>query len=139
MQIGDDVTILAQVVVHGGVFGDTMIENGCALDSQVLIGHDSRIGEHTAVAGQTAVAGAANIGRHCLIGGKVGIGEGIVIANRVTITAMSMVTRSIEVDGSRHSSGWPAENSSRWWRRVANIRRVSGRSSRSKSIERLDS
>ena len=139
VQIGDDVTILAQVVVHGGVFGDTFIANGCALDSQVLIGHDSRVGEHTAIAGQTAVAGAANIGRHCLIGGKVGIGEGIVVADRVTVTAVSMVTRSIEEDGSRHSSGWPAELSSRWWRRVANIRRASGRSSRSKSFEPLDS
>lgn len=124
VRVGDDVVILAQVVVHAGVFSDTQIANGCVLDSQVLIGHDSRIGANTAIAGQTAVAGAAIIGRNCLIGGKVGIGEGVVLADRVTVTGMSMVTRSIETAGCRYSSGWPAEPSATWWRRVGKFRRA---------------
>lgn len=121
--IADDVTILPQVVVHAGVLGDTEIAQACILDSQVLIGHDSVIGAHSAIAGQTAVAGAARIGRACRIGGKVGIGEGVEIADGVTVTAMSMVTRSINAIGARYSSGWPAEPSGRWWRRVADFRR----------------
>lgn len=123
VRIEDDVVILPQVVIHAGVFGDTVIGRGCILDSQVLIGHDSAVGAHSAIAGQTAIAGAANIGRGCTIGGKVGIGEGVVIADRVTITAMTMVTRSILTAGSRYSSGWPAEPSIAWWRRVASLRR----------------
>ena len=121
--IGDDVAILAHTVVHAGVLGDTYIAHGCVLDSQVLIGHDSVIGAHTAIAGQSAIAGAARIGRGCRIGGKVGIGEGVEVADGVTITAMSMVTRSITRVGARYSSGWPAEPSSTWWRRVADMRR----------------
>lgn len=123
VSIGDDVNILSQVVIHAGVLGDTVIERGCILDSQVLIGHDSTIGAHSAIAGQAAVAGAARIGRSCRIGGKVGIGEGVEIADHVTITAMSMVTRSIAKAGARYSSGWPAEASATWWRRVADFRR----------------
>lgn len=124
VSIGDDVSILSQVVIHAGVLGDTVIERGCILDSQVLIGHDSVIGAHSAIAGQAAVAGAARIGRACRIGGKVGIGEGVEIADRVTITAMSMVTHSIVKAGARYSSGWPAEASATWWRRVADFRRT---------------
>lgn len=124
VSIGDDVDILSQVVIHAGVLGDTVIERGCILDSQVLIGHDSVVGAHSAIAGQSALAGAARIGRSCRIGGKVGIGEGVEIADRVTITAMSMVTRSIVKVGARYSSGWPAEASASWWRRVANFRRT---------------
>lgn len=121
--IGDDVEVLAQAVIHAGVLGDTVVAAGCILDSQVLIGHDSMIGAHSAIAGQTAVAGAARIGRGCRIGGKVGISEGVEIADGVTVTAMSMVTRSIVTAGARYSSGWPAEASANWWRRVANFRR----------------
>ncbi len=122
--IADDVTMMAQVVIHAGVLGDTVIAQACILDSQVLIGHDSMVGAHSAIAGQTAVAGAARIGRGCRIGGKVGIGEGVEIADGVTITAMSMVTRSIATVGARYSSGWPAEPSATWWRRVADFRRT---------------
>ena len=123
VSIADDVTIRAHVVIHAGVLGDTVIAQGCILDSQVLIGHDSRVGPYSAIAGQTAIAGAACIGRHCRIGGKVGVGEGVQIADRVTVTAMSMVTRSITDAGARYSSGWPAEPSRTWWRRVAQFRR----------------
>ncbi len=119
--IGDDCALLAHVIVHAGVFSDTVIEAGCALDSQVLIGHDSKIGRDTAIAGQTAVAGAARLGRGCKIGGKVGIGEGVVVADGITITAMSMVTRSLDGAHGSYSSAWPVERSTRWWRRVSRL------------------
>ena len=125
VDIDDDTTLLSHGVVQAGVFGDTHVGRGCILDSQVLIGHDSVVGAHTAIAGQTAVAGAARIGRGCRIGGKVGIGEGVTIADDVTVTAMSMVARSLERTGASYSSGWPAEASVGWWRRVAWLRRHS--------------
>lgn len=123
--IGDDSVLRAQVIIHAGVFGDTAIGARCALDSQVLIGHDSVLGADTAIAGQTAVAGAARIGSGCRIAGKVGISEGVAIADGVTVTAMSMVTRSLTRPGASYSSGWPAEPSRRWWRRVGAWRRAS--------------
>ncbi len=124
--IGDDVELLDHVVVHAGVFGDTLIGRGCTLDSHVLIGHDARVGEHTAMAGHSALAGAAVVGRRCRIGGKAGIGEGVRIADDVTIGAMSLVSRSIDAPGSSHTAAWPAEPSMLWWRRVARWRRLFG-------------
>lgn len=121
-RIEDDATLLSQVTVHAGVFSDTVVGRRSALDSQVLIGHDVVIGADTAIAGHAAVAGGARIGSRCRIGGKAGISEGVVIADDVTVTAMSMVIRSLPQAGGSYSSGWPAEQSSRWWRRVATVK-----------------
>jgi UDP-3-O-[3-hydroxymyristoyl] glucosamine N-acyltransferase len=125
--IGDDAVLLDHVVVHAGVFTDTVIGRGCALDSHVLIGHDARVGDDTAIAGHSALAGAARVGSGCRIGGKAGVGEGVQIADDVTVTAMSMVSRSIDEPGARYSAAWPAEPSALWWRRVAGWRRMFGR------------
>lgn len=123
VDIADDVHILDQTVVHAGVFGDTSIGQGCVLDSHVLIGHDARVGARTAIAGQCAIAGAAQIGNRCRIGGKSAIGEGVVLADDVTVTAMSLVTRSIGRRGARYSSSWPAQPSTTWWRQVVGLQR----------------
>ncbi len=122
--IEDDVVVLARAVIHAGVYGDTRIEHGCALDSLVLIGHDARLGANTAVAGHSAIAGGACIGAGCRIGGRAGIGEGVTIAEGVTVTAGSMVSRSITETGAVYASGWPAQPRVRWWRQVAALRRA---------------
>ncbi len=122
--IEDDVVVLARAVIHAGVYGDTRIERGCALDSLVLIGHDARLGADTAVAGHSAVAGGARIGARCRIGGRAGIGEGVTIAEGVTVNAGSMVSRSISEAGAIYASGWPAQPHVRWWRQVAALRRA---------------
>jgi UDP-3-O-[3-hydroxymyristoyl] glucosamine N-acyltransferase len=122
--IEDDVTVLACTVIHSGVFSDTRIGRGVAIDSHVLIGHDTKVGPQTVIAGHTAVAGSVRIGKDCKIGGKVGINEGVEIANGVTVTAMSMVSRSILESHSRYSSGWPAISSKEWWRQVAKLKKL---------------
>ncbi|MGR8918501.1 MAG: UDP-3-O-(3-hydroxymyristoyl)glucosamine N-acyltransferase [Gammaproteobacteria bacterium] len=123
VDIGDDCVILARTVIHAGVLGDTLVGARTVIDSQVLVGHDCRIGEDTAIAGQAALAGAARIGARCRIGGKVGVGEGVTVADDVTVTAMSMVSRSLDEAGASYSSGWPAQRSVSWWRRVAAVGR----------------
>lgn len=121
--IGEDAHILGHTVVHAGVFGSTRIGRRCALDSHVLIGHDSTIGDDTAIAGHSAAAGSVCIGAGCRIGGKVGVADGVTIADGVTVTGGSLVTRSLNRPNSRYSSGWPAEHSGRWWRRIAKLKR----------------
>ena len=125
MIIGGDVEIGAAGVICRGVLTDTELEQGSKLDSHVLIGHDSRVGRGSMIAGHSAIAGAATIGSGCVIGGKVGIGEGVRIADGVTVTAMSMVTKSLLAPHGRFSSGWPAEISAQWWRRVGKLRKLS--------------
>ncbi len=124
--VDDDVVIGSGTAVHAGVFGDTVIGRGSALDSHVVIGHDASIGAGCMLAAQSAIAGAAALGRGCTVGARGGVGEGVRVADRVTITAMSMVTRSIDEADARYASGWPAEPSRTWWRRVARLRRLTG-------------
>ena len=126
VRIGDDARILAHSVIHRGVFSTTQVGRRCVIDSHVLIGHDARIGDDTAIAGHSAVAGAAVVGKECKIGGKVGIADGVYVADGITVTGMSMVARSLDVPNSRYSSGWPAELSNHWWRRVAGFKRLLG-------------
>jgi UDP-3-O-[3-hydroxymyristoyl] glucosamine N-acyltransferase len=117
VRIGDDCEIGANTTIDRGALGDTVLEADVRLDNQIQIGHNVVIGAHTAIAGCTAVAGSARIGRHCLIAGGVGIAGHLQIGDRVTVTAMSLVTHSLSGPG-EYSSGTPIQDS-RSWRRNA--------------------
>jgi UDP-3-O-[3-hydroxymyristoyl] glucosamine N-acyltransferase len=115
--IGDDCEIGANTTIDRGALGDTVLEQDVRLDNQIQIGHNVHIGAHTAMAGCSAAAGSARIGRHCLIGGGAGVLGHLEICDRVTITAMSLVTHSIRQPG-EYSSGVPLMEN-RQWRRAA--------------------
>lgn len=115
--IGDDCEIGANTTIDRGALGDTVLEEDVRLDNQIQIAHNVRIGAHTAMAGCSAVAGSARIGRYCLIGGAAGVLGHLEICDKVTITAMSLVTHSIREPG-EYSSGTPLMDN-RGWRRSA--------------------
>ena len=122
--IGDDVEIGANTAIDRGALGDTVIEEGVKIDNLVQIAHNCRIGAHTVIAGCTGVAGSTTIGRHCMIGGSAGVIGHLTLADRVTVTAMSFVTRSITEPGATYSSGVPAGPHARWMRTLARLRRL---------------
>ncbi len=111
--IGDDCEIGANTTIDCGAIEDTVLGPDVRLDNQIQIGHNVQIGAHTAIAGCAAIAGSAKIGSGCLIGGAVGIVGHIEIADRVTITAMSLVTHSIR-DAGEYSSGTPLMSNKEW-------------------------
>lgn len=115
--VGDDCEIGANTTIDRGALGDTVLEEDVRLDNQIQIAHNVRIGAHTAMAGCAAVAGSARIGRYCLIGGAAGVLGHLEICDKVTITAMSLVTHSIREPG-EYSSGTPLMDN-RAWRRSA--------------------
>ncbi len=121
VEIGDDVAIGNSVTIDRGAIGNTTVGRGTKVDNHVHLGHGCKLGEHVAIAAHAAVAGESTIGNGCLIGGAVGVNEGVVIAERVRVTAMSMVSKSLLDPGASYSSGWPAERSGTWWRRVARL------------------
>lgn len=123
VRVGDDVEIGANTTIDRGAIEDTVLEDDVRLDNQIQIGHNVRIGAHTAIAGCTAVAGSARIGRYCLIGGAVGIVGHLEICDRVTVTAMSLVTQSITEPG-EYSSGMPVQDSRSWRRNGARFRQL---------------
>lgn len=123
VRIGDDCEIGANTTIDRGALEDTVLEEDVRLDNQIQIAHNVRIGAHTAMAGCSAIAGSAKVGRYCLIGGAAGIAGHIEICDKVTITAMSLVSHSIREPG-EYSSGIPVQESRLWRRNAARLRRL---------------
>ena len=67
---------------------------------------------HTGIAGSTVLVA-------CIVGGAVGITGHIEIADDVTLSGMTMVTKSIKTSGS-YSSGTAAMPTAKW-RRAADV------------------
>lgn len=115
VEVGDDVEIGAGTTVDRGTLDDTVIEHGVKIDNQVQIAHNARIGAHTAIAGCAGIAGSVQIGKRCRIGGGAGLVGHIKVTDGVTITPMSLVTRSIDRPGV-YTSGTVLQTSQRWKR-----------------------
>jgi UDP-3-O-[3-hydroxymyristoyl] glucosamine N-acyltransferase len=134
VKIADDVEIGANTTIDRGAIEDTIIETGVKLDNQIQIGHNVRIGAHTVMAGCAAVAGSASIGRHCRIGGGVGIVGHVEICDGVTITARTLVTKSI-LQAGIFSGGLPHMGNREWLKTTAHIRRIEQLISRVEQLE----
>ena len=113
VEIGNDVEIGACSTIDRGALENTVLEEGVKIDNQVQIAHNVRIGAHTAIAGCTAIAGSTTIGKYCTIAGAVGIIGHLTIVDNVHITAMTLVTKSINKAGS-YSSGVPMSPTKQW-------------------------
>ncbi len=126
VEIGDNVEIGANTTIDRGALGDTVIEDGVKIDNLVQIAHNVRIGADTAIAGCAGISGSVEIGRRCKIGGSVGLAGHLQIADDVTITGMSLVTKSITEAGV-YSGGWPSREARVWRRTVAALHRMTAR------------
>ncbi len=121
--IGDAVEIGANCAIDRGALDDTVIESGCKLDNLIQVAHNVRIGERTAIAGCVGIAGSARVGRRCRIGGGAGILGHLEICDDVTISAMSLVTRSIRRPGF-YSGVFPLMDNADWEKAAALVRRL---------------
>lgn len=135
VRVGDDCEIGANCTIDRGALEDTVLEEDVRLDNQIQIAHNVFIGAHTAMAGCSAVAGSARIGRYCLIGGAAGILGHLSVADRVTVTAMSLVTHSITAAG-EYSSGTPIQENRQWRRNAARFRHLDDMARRLKALEK---
>ncbi|HTL00048.1 MAG TPA: UDP-3-O-(3-hydroxymyristoyl)glucosamine N-acyltransferase [Pseudomonadales bacterium] len=99
--LGDDVSIGAATTIDRGAIDDTVIGDGVKIDNQVQIGHNCEIGDHTVICGCVGIVGSTRIGKHCILAGGVGVGgDGpIQIADRVVVSGMTHVSRSIAKSG----------------------------------------
>ena len=121
--IGDDCEIGANTTIDRGAIEDTVLGDDVRLDNQIQIGHNVQIGAHTAMAGCSAVAGSARIGRYCQIGGGAGVLGHLELCDRVVVTAMSLVSRSIREPGT-YSSGTPLMDNRSWRKNAARFRQL---------------
>ena len=135
VRIGDDVEIGANTTVDRGALDDTVIEKGCKLDNLIQVAHNVRIGAHTAIAACVGIAGSAEIGRHCKISGAAVILGHLRVADRVTITAMSLVTNDIRESGV-YSSGTPLMDNRDWHRSNARYKQLEALARRISALEK---
>ena len=121
--IGDHVRVGSQTCIDRGAIDDTVIGNHVIIDNLVQVAHNVRIGDGTAIAAHTGIAGSTTIGKRCIIGGAVGITGHIVIVDDVTLSGMTMVTKSITTAGS-YSSGTAAMPTANWRRAAVRFRKL---------------
>jgi len=124
VRIGDDCEIGANTSIDRGAIGDTIIEDDVRLDNQIQIAHNVHIGAHTAMAAMVGISGSTRIGKYCMIGGACGAAGHIQIADRTTVTGMTMLTKSIKQPGTTWSSGIPAQPVRDWNRSIAHLRKL---------------
>lgn len=121
--IGDYVRIGSQTCIDRGAIDDTIIGNHVIIDNLVQVAHNVHIGDGTAIAAKTGIAGSTTIGKRCIIGGAVGINGHIHITDDVTLSGMTMVTKSIKVAGA-YSSGTAAMPTAKWRRAAVRFRQM---------------
>lgn len=102
--LGDDVDVGANTTIDRGALEDTIIEDGVKLDNLIQVGHNVRIGAHTIIAGCVAIAGSTTIGKHCMVGGTTAFAGHLEVVDKVILTGMTAVTKSIREPG-MYSSG----------------------------------
>jgi len=136
VKIGNDVEIGAGSTIDRGALDDTIIEHGVKIDNHVQIAHNCVIGEHTIICGCSAIAGSTTIGRYCTIGGGVGVIGHLHIADKVMISAMSLVSQSIS-DAGVYSSGTGLLESKEWKRNIVRFRQLDDMAKRLRELEKL--
>ena len=133
--LGNNVEIGANTTVDRGALDNTIIEDGAIIDNLVQIAHNVRIGKNTAIAANVGIAGSTNIGNNCIVAGAAGIAGHLTLVDNVQITAMSMITASINEPGS-YSSGIPQAPTKEWRKNAARFRNLDALASRLIQLER---
>lgn len=132
--IHDDVDIGANTTVDRGALDDTVIHEGVIIDNLVQIAHNVVVGPHTAIAACCGISGSTRIGAYCVLAGGVGLVGHIEIADKVQITGMTMVTKSITTSGS-YSSGTAFEPSDQWKKTAVRLRQIDEMARRLRQLE----
>jgi len=133
--IADNVDIGANSTIDRGAIDDTVIEQGVKLDNLIQIGHNCIIGEHTVIAGCVGIAGSAKIGKRCRIGGAAMILGHLEVADDVTISPGSMITRSLK-SADTYTALMPFQSHTDWLKTAASLRHLSELNEKLKVLEK---
>jgi UDP-3-O-[3-hydroxymyristoyl] glucosamine N-acyltransferase len=133
--IGNYVDIGSNTTIDRGALDNTIIEDGVKLDNLIQVGHNCVIGAHTVIAGCVGIAGSAKIGKRCKIGGAAMILGHLEIADDVTISPGSMITRSLKKSDT-YTALMPFQTHENWLRTAANLRHLTGINEKLKQLEK---
>jgi UDP-3-O-[3-hydroxymyristoyl] glucosamine N-acyltransferase len=132
--IADDVDVGANTTIDRGALDDTVIEKGVKLDNLIQIGHNCIIGAYTVIAGCVGIAGSARIGKRCRIGGAAMILGHLEIADDVTISPGSMITRSLKKSDT-YTALMPFQRHEDWLKTAASLRHLTEINEKLKALE----
>ena len=121
--IGDDVEVGSNTTIDRGALDNTVIGNGVKIDNQVQVGHNCVIGDHTAIAGCVGIAGSVKIGKRCRLGGAAMVTGHLTIADDVTISAGSLVSKTILQPG-RYTGVYPLTSHTDWLNGALKVRQM---------------
>ncbi len=133
--IGDDVEIGANTTIDRGALDDTVIGNGVKLDNLIHVAHNCRIGDDSIMAAMAGLAGSTVVGKRVMAGGKAGFSGHLEVADDVTISADTNVTKSIDKAGV-YTSMIPLQAHADWVRNFSHLRRLDAMAERLRELEK---
>jgi UDP-3-O-[3-hydroxymyristoyl] glucosamine N-acyltransferase len=92
----DDVEIGANTCIARAALGSTVIAKGTKVDALVMVGHGTKVGDHSILVAQVGIAGSCTIGHHVTMAGQAGVAGHLKIGNLVTVAAQTGVMADIE-------------------------------------------
>jgi UDP-3-O-[3-hydroxymyristoyl] glucosamine N-acyltransferase len=135
VRIGDNVEIGACTTVDRGALDDTIIGNNVILDNHVQIAHNCVVGDGTAMAAYSGMAGSARVGQNCILAGDACVVGHVSVCDGVTLTARTLVTKSITEPGSYSSGSTPLMKTAVWRKNSARIGQLDGLARRLKKLQ----
>ena len=119
----DNVEIGALCTVDRGITDSTIIGDGTKMDDHVHIGHDVWIGSDCYFSAQTAIAGYVRIKNDCTFWGRSGVANSLFVEEGTTLLSNSVITKNVVKRGLT-LVGDPAEQSYKYWKRMALLRQT---------------
>jgi UDP-3-O-[3-hydroxymyristoyl] glucosamine N-acyltransferase len=93
--LGDDVEVGACSTIDRATIGATRVGRNTKIDNQVMIGHNTIIGEDCLLAGHVGISGSVTIGDRVIMAGKVGIVDHVTVGDDANLGARTTVMRDI--------------------------------------------
>lgn len=123
--IQDNVEIGANTTIDRGSTRDTIVGEGTKIDNQVQIAHNVEIGRHCIIVGLTGISGSTRLGDFVVLGARSGLLGHLSIGDGTQIATCSLVMD--DVPAGVRWGGTPAQPVRKWFREVAELRKLAGR------------
>lgn len=124
--IGDDVEIGANSTVDRGSIHDTVIGAGTRIDNLVQIAHNVQLGRCCVIVSQAGISGSTVVEDFVQVGGQAGLTGHLHIGRKARIGAQGGIMA--DVPAGADVVGSPAMPVREFFRQVATLRRLAGRS-----------